>query len=154
MSCELRQGVIDQRGQDGARQVRCGAFFTGMCLQGGGRPESHHSRFFTLVSMFVCAPVGYGVWAYCMLRCTVAMEKTRSTVWSEAQQLADNDDACIYTCIPGWVQYTYSWMQGQKSVGPSSLPFPFSRDKSPSFSRPPFKTCAAVNHCMQAGKLR
>lgn len=97
---------------------------------------------------------GLCVWAYCMLRCTVAMEKTRSTVWSEAQQLADNDDACIYTCMPGWVQYTYSWMQGQKSVGPSSLPFPFSRDKSPSFSRPPFKTCAAVNHCMQAGKLR
>lgn len=34
---ELRQGVSDQQGQDGARQVRCGAQATGMCLQGGGR---------------------------------------------------------------------------------------------------------------------
>lgn len=64
---ELRQGVIDQRGQDGARQVRCGALWTGMCLQGGGRAESHHSRFLTLVSMFVCALGCARVWVYCML---------------------------------------------------------------------------------------
>lgn len=70
---ELRQGVIDQRGQDGARQVRCGALWTGMCLQGGGRAESHHSRFLTLVSMFVCA-LGCALvvcrcTACCMLQC-------------------------------------------------------------------------------------
>lgn len=34
-SCD--RGVTDQRGQDCARQVRCGAHPTGMGLQGGGR---------------------------------------------------------------------------------------------------------------------
>lgn len=47
-----------------------------MCLQGGGRPESHHSRFLTLVSMFVCACAKVvPVWVYCMMYCTRSNEK-------------------------------------------------------------------------------
>lgn len=41
-SCDRGESISE--GQDGARQVRCGALLTGVCLQGGGRPESHHSR--------------------------------------------------------------------------------------------------------------
>lgn len=120
---ELRQGVIDQRGQDGARQVRCGALSTGMWLQGGGRAESHHSRFLTLVSMFVCAlgcalvvcGCGCGCPACCTLHCRDEKDVPYRVIRSR-KQLAGHDDT-LHTNYTS-MQDIVLRLEGEDTQGP------------------------------------
>lgn len=117
---ELRQGVIDQRGQDGARQVRCGALWTGMCLQGGGRAESHHSRFLTLVSMFVCALgcalVVCGCTACCTLHCRDEKDVPYRVIRSR-KQLAGHDDT-PHTNYTSMQDIPSTEMEGEEAQAP------------------------------------
>lgn len=119
-----------------------------MCLQGGGRPESHHSRFLTLgLDVCLCADGRVGVLHAAGVFCLVIRSRASGRQAMTIQHTRIHSSSCLGAAVRA---PEVGGQEEQASLAPRLLP----RDKPPSFSRPPFVACAAVNHYMQAGELR